>query len=79
MQTVANCDERTLVNLARAIQNAAQGQQVSFWFDAGVTRRVEGGKTIDVPNGTVSIHIYVNGGAVDQTVPERAEKPEASS
>lgn len=59
-------DEAVASQLARAVKAAVLGQRVSFEFDGGMTRTREGDKVVEVPNGTLTIRVYVNGGAVNQ-------------
>lgn len=73
MKHLAECDEQALQAILRGLRAAALGKPVSFAFDAGVNRHTEGGEVIEVPNGTVTFRLYVNGGAVDADVPERKD------
>jgi hypothetical protein len=69
MKHVAVCDEQTIDAIARGLKASALGKQVSFRFDEGMNKHHEGGEVIEVPNGTATLRIYINGGAVDKDVP----------
>lgn len=69
------CDEQAIQAIVRGLRASAMGKPVSFEFDAGVNRHREGDKVIEVPNGTMTFRLYVNGGAVDVDVPTREAVP----
>jgi hypothetical protein len=71
------CDARQVAAITRAVAQATMGQRVTFWVDQGMTHRTEEGKAVAVPNGTLSIHLYVNGGAVDEVIPVRPRPADA--
>lgn len=75
MKHLPVCDAHAIDAIARGLKAASLGKPVSFEFDAGMNRHHEGDKVIEVPNGTMTFRLYVNGGAVNQDVPEKT--PEA--
>jgi hypothetical protein len=66
--TVGECDERTFAKLMAAIKKVVMGQPIGFVFEEGMHRIVDDGKPFDMPNGTLTIRIFVNGGARDSGV-----------
>lgn len=75
MKHVEVCDEQTIEAIRRALRASALGKRVSLEIQAGMNRHRDGDRIVEVPNGTMTIRVFVNGGAVNQDVP--ADTPEA--
>jgi len=69
MVTIDSCDEKTAAQLTKAIVKACFGQRISFVFESGTHRIDDAGQLFEEPNGTLTIRIFVNGGAKDSGVP----------
>lgn len=74
MKHVECCDEQTIEAIRRALRASAVGQRVSFAIEGGMNRHREGDQVVEVPNGTMTIRVYVNGGAVTHDIPAVQEQ-----
>jgi hypothetical protein len=71
MVIVDHCDKSTIASLMQAISKAALGHPIAFEFEGGVHRRRDGGRLFEMPNGTVTFRLFVNGGAKDSGEPPK--------
>jgi hypothetical protein len=70
--TVEKCDEKTIKQIASALGKQAIGKTISFVFEEGMHRIADEGKVFAMPNGTATLRVFINGGAKDSGVPEKA-------
>jgi len=69
MIAIECCAEKDIVALAKAIGKAALGKSVQFVVEEGVHRIVDEGRLFETLNGTLTLRLFVNGGARDSGVP----------
>ena len=75
MKQVAECDTRTVEILQKIIRKLALGRHVAFHVEAGTHYVEQDGKVIEVPNGTATFTLHVNGGAQNTGVKHPEPEP----
>jgi len=79
MHRVSICRRADVSDLAHVIAKVAMGKPMTVVVEEGVAREYHGAECLEMPNGTVTITVTVNGGAHDTGDPKREPVEQADT